>query len=27
MKLLATCFDVNTPSSGSLKFVLAKVMN
>ena len=26
-KITATCFCVNTPSSGSLQVVLAKVMN
>ena len=27
IKTIPTCFDVNTPSSGSLQVVLAKVMN
>jgi len=26
-KITLTCFDVNTPSSGSLEVVLAKVMD
>jgi len=27
IKITATCFDVNTPSSGSLQLVLTKVTN
>jgi len=27
IKITLTCFSVNTPSSGSLQVVLAKVMN
>jgi hypothetical protein len=27
IKIIPTCFGVNTPSSGRLQFVLAEVMN